>query len=74
MESQKHHIRYILLFYYRIVRNVFQVRNMHQMSIKKMYSRHCQNWFAQFRLGRFDVEDARYERQTVTERDNDIIN
>ncbi|GFV79187.1 histone-lysine N-methyltransferase SETMAR [Trichonephila clavipes] len=60
MESDKHHFRHILLFYYRKGKNAVQARK----KLTDVYGeglltvRQCQKWFAKFRSGNFDVEDA----------------
>ncbi|GFV45883.1 mariner Mos1 transposase [Trichonephila clavipes] len=60
MESDKQHFRHILLFYYRKGKNAVQARK----ELTDVYGegvltvRQCQNWFAKFRSGNFDVEDA----------------
>ncbi|GFU80728.1 histone-lysine N-methyltransferase SETMAR [Trichonephila clavipes] len=60
MESDKQHFRHILLFYHRKGKNVVQARK----KLTDVYGegvltvRQCQNWFAKFRSGNFDVEDA----------------
>ncbi|OAD55670.1 Histone-lysine N-methyltransferase SETMAR [Eufriesea mexicana] len=60
MESEKQHVRHILLFYYRKGKNAVQAKK----KLSDIYSddvlteRQCQNWFAKFRFGNFDVEDA----------------
>ncbi|GFX14205.1 histone-lysine N-methyltransferase SETMAR [Trichonephila clavipes] len=60
MESDKQHFRHILLFYYRKGKNAVQARK----KLTDVYGegvltvRQCQNWFAKFRSGNFDVEDA----------------
>ncbi|GFV74384.1 histone-lysine N-methyltransferase SETMAR [Trichonephila clavipes] len=60
MESDKQHFRHILLFYYRKGKNAVQARK----KLTDVYGegvltvRQGQNWFAKFRSGNFDVEDA----------------
>ncbi|XP_046819198.1 histone-lysine N-methyltransferase SETMAR-like [Vespa crabro] len=60
MESNKQHFRHILLFYYRKGKNAVQARK----KLTDVYGedvltvRQCQNWFAKFRSGNFDVKDA----------------
>ncbi|GFU75300.1 histone-lysine N-methyltransferase SETMAR [Trichonephila clavipes] len=60
MESDKQHFRHILLFYHRKGKNAVQARK----KLTDVYGegalivRQCQNWFAKFRSGNFDVEDA----------------
>ncbi|GFW91036.1 histone-lysine N-methyltransferase SETMAR [Trichonephila clavipes] len=59
MESDKQPFGHILLFYYRKGKNAVQAKN----KLTDVYGgvltvRQCQNWFAKFRSGNFDVEDA----------------
>ncbi|GFU28733.1 histone-lysine N-methyltransferase SETMAR [Trichonephila clavipes] len=74
MESDKQHFRHILLFYYRKGKNAVQDRN----KLTDVYGegvltvRQCQNWFAKFRSGSFDVEDAPRSGRPV-EADKDAI-
>ncbi|GFX81004.1 histone-lysine N-methyltransferase SETMAR [Trichonephila clavipes] len=74
MESDKQHFRHILLFYYRKVKNAAQARK----KLTDVYGegaltvRQCQNWFAKFRSGNFDVEDAPRSGRSV-EADKDAI-
>ncbi|GFW22771.1 histone-lysine N-methyltransferase SETMAR [Trichonephila clavipes] len=74
MESDKQHFRHILLFYYRKGKNAVQARK----KLTDVYGegvltvRQCQNWFAKFRSGNFDVEDAPRSGRPV-EADKDAI-
>ncbi|XP_049818723.1 histone-lysine N-methyltransferase SETMAR-like [Aethina tumida] len=74
MESRKQHFRQILLFYYRKGKNAVQARK----KLTDVYGegvltvRQCQNWFAKFRSGNFDVEDASRSGRPV-EADKDAI-
>jgi len=74
MESEKQHFRHILLFYYRKGKNAVQARK----KLSDVYGedvlteRQCQNWFAKFRSGNFDVEDAPRSGRPV-EADEDTI-
>ncbi|XP_049820600.1 histone-lysine N-methyltransferase SETMAR-like [Aethina tumida] len=60
MESDKQHFRRILLFCYREGKNAIQARK----KLTDVYGEgvlavlQCQNWFAKFRSGNFDVEKA----------------
>ena len=73
-ESEKQHFRHILLFYYRKGKNAVQARK----KLSDVYGedvlteRQCQNWFAKFRSGNFDVEDAPRSGRPV-EADEDTI-
>ncbi|GFT57266.1 histone-lysine N-methyltransferase SETMAR [Trichonephila clavipes] len=74
MESDKQHFRQILLFYYRKGKNAVQARK----KLTDVYGegvltvRQCQNWFAKFRSGNFDVEDAPRSGRPI-EADKDAI-
>ncbi|GFW74700.1 histone-lysine N-methyltransferase SETMAR [Trichonephila clavipes] len=74
MESDKQHFRHISLFDYRKCKNAVQVRK----KLTDVYGegvltvRQCQNWFAKFRSGNFDVEDAPRSGKPV-EADKDVI-
>lgn len=74
MERDKQHFRHILLFYYRKGKNAVQARK----KLTDVYGegvltvRQCQNWFAKFRSGNFDVEDAPRSGRPV-EADKDAI-
>ncbi|GFW11690.1 histone-lysine N-methyltransferase SETMAR [Trichonephila clavipes] len=74
MESDKQHFRHILLFYYRKGENAVQAKK----KLTDVYGegvltvRQCQNWFAKFRSGNFDVEDAPRSGRPV-EADKDAI-
>ena len=74
MESEKLHFRHILLFYYRKGKNAVQARK----KLSDVYGedvltvRQCQNWFAKFRSGNFDVEDTPRSGRPV-EADEDTI-
>ncbi|XP_025264307.1 histone-lysine N-methyltransferase SETMAR-like [Camponotus floridanus] len=74
MESEKQHFRHILFFYYRKGKNAVQVRK----KLSDVYGedilteRQCQNWFAKFRPGNFDVEDVPRSGRPV-EADEDTI-
>ena len=71
MESNKQHFRHILLFYYRKGKNAVQARK----KLTDVYGedvltvRQCQNWFAKFRSGNFDVEDAPRSGRPVEAKD-----
>ncbi|GFW89364.1 histone-lysine N-methyltransferase SETMAR [Trichonephila clavipes] len=74
MESDKQYFRHILLFYYRKGKNAVQARkkltDVYGESVLTV--RQCQNWFAKFRSGNFDVEDAPRSGRPV-EADKDAI-
>ena len=60
MEDEKQHFRHILLFYYRKGKNAVQARrklcDVYEEDV--LTERQCKNWFAQFRFGNFNLEDA----------------
>ncbi|GFY32719.1 mariner Mos1 transposase [Trichonephila clavipes] len=74
MEREKQYFRHILQFYYRKGKNAVQARK----KLTDVYGegvltvRQCQNWFAKFRSGNFDVEDAPRSGKPV-EADKDAI-
>ncbi|CAK9827579.1 Histone-lysine N-methyltransferase SETMAR [Anthophora retusa] len=74
MESEKQHFRHILILYYRKGKNAVQARK----KLADVYGedvltvRQCQNWFAKFRSGNFDAEDAPRSGRSV-EADKDTI-
>ncbi|GFU65941.1 histone-lysine N-methyltransferase SETMAR [Trichonephila clavipes] len=65
MESD---FRHILLFYYRKGKNAVQARK----KLTDVYGEGVLNWFAKFRSGNFDVEDAPRSGRPV-EADKDAI-
>ena len=60
MEIPDGHFRHILLYYFRKGKNAVQaLKKLHDVySIKSLTERQCQNWFARFRSGDFDLKDA----------------
>ncbi|KAJ0184406.1 hypothetical protein K1T71_000829 [Dendrolimus kikuchii] len=74
MESDKQHFRHISLFYYRKGKNAVQARKeLTDVNGEGVLTvRQCQNWFAKFRSGNFDVEDAPRSGRPV-EADKDAI-
>jgi hypothetical protein len=59
MEREKQHLRHILLFYHQKGQNVAQARKKLSDVYGDLFTKlQCQNWFAKFRSGNFDVEDA----------------
>ncbi|GFV55827.1 histone-lysine N-methyltransferase SETMAR [Trichonephila clavipes] len=74
MESDKQHFRHFLLFYYKKGKKAVQARK----KLTDVYGegvltvRQCQNWFAKFRSGNFDIEDAPRSGRPV-EVDKDVI-
>ncbi|GFV49897.1 histone-lysine N-methyltransferase SETMAR [Trichonephila clavipes] len=74
MESDKQHLRHILLFYYRKGKNAVQARKKLTDGYGEgvLTVRQCQNWFAKFRSGNFDIEDAPRSGRPV-EADKDAI-
>ncbi|GFX16005.1 histone-lysine N-methyltransferase SETMAR [Trichonephila clavipes] len=74
MGSDKRYFRHILLFYYRKGKNAVQARK----KLTDVYGegvltvRQCQNRYAKFRSGNFDVEDAQRSGRPA-EADKDAI-
>ena len=60
MESEKQLFRHILLFYYRKGKNAVQARKKLSDVYGEDVLTERQNWFAKFRSGNFDVEDAHH--------------
>ena len=60
MEIPDGHFRYILLYYFRKGKNAVQDRKKlyDVYGEKSLTERQCQNWFARFRSGDFDLKDA----------------
>ncbi|XP_046813879.1 histone-lysine N-methyltransferase SETMAR-like [Vespa crabro] len=61
MENNKQHFRHILLFYYRKGKNAVKARkkliDVYGEVVLTVYAS-ARIWFAKFRFGNFDVEDA----------------
>ncbi|GFV74198.1 histone-lysine N-methyltransferase SETMAR [Trichonephila clavipes] len=74
MESDQQHFRHILLLYYRKGKDAVQVRKkLTDVYVEDVLTvRQCQNWFAKFRSGNFDIEDAPRSGRPV-EADKDAI-
>ena len=73
MEIPDGHFRHILLYYFRKGENAVQARKkLYDVCGKKSLTEHqCQNWFAHFRYGDFDIKDApRFGRPTEVDEDN----
>jgi [histone H3]-lysine36 N-dimethyltransferase SETMAR len=74
MEREKQHLRRILIFYHQKGENAAQARK----KLSDVYGedaltkRQCQNWFAKFQSGNFDIEDAPCSGRLV-EADEDTI-
>jgi hypothetical protein len=75
MEREEQHLRHILLFYHQKGENAAQTRKkISDMYGEDVLTKHqCQNWFAKFQSGNFDVEDAPSSGRPV-ETDKDTIN
>ena len=60
MEIQDGHFRHILLYYFRKGKNAVQAqKKLYDVyGEKSLTERQCQNWFARFRSGDFDLKDA----------------
>ena len=74
MEIPDGHFRHILLYYFRKSKNAMQARKkLYDVYGEKSLIEHqCQNWFARFRSGDFDLKDAR-RSGGPTEVDNDKV-
>ena len=72
MEIPDGHFRHVLLSDFRKLKNALQARKeLYNVYDEKLLTeRQCQNWFARFRSGDFDLKDApRSERPTEVEDD-----
>ena len=60
MGNQREHYRHILLFYFRKGKKVVQAQNKLYgiYNEDRLIERQCQCWFAYFRSGIFNVQDA----------------
>ena len=75
MEIPEGHFRHILLFYFRKGKNAAQA---HQKLCgvycdECLSERHCQNWFARFRSGNFDVKDEPRPGRSIVEKVDEIL-
>ena len=75
MDNKKQHFRYILLCYYRKGKNSVQAHrklcNVYDEDILKVWQ--CQNLFAKFRSGDFDVKDAERLERPVEIHNDEIL-
>ena len=72
MEIPDCHFRHILLYYFRKGKNAVQAgKKLYDVyGEKSLTERQCQNWFARFRSGDFNLKDApRSERPTQVDDD-----
>ena len=58
MEIPDGHFRNILLYYFRKGKNAVQARKKLNYVYGEKSLTECQNWFARFRSGDFDLKDA----------------
>ena len=75
MEIPESHFRHILLFYFRKRKNAAQAdRKLCGVYGDECLSeRQCQNWFARFRSGNFDVNDEPRPGWPIAEKVNEIL-
>ena len=72
MEIADSHFCHILLYYFRKGKNAVQARKKlyDVYGEKSLTERQCQNWFARFHSGDFDIKDVpRSERPTEVDDD-----
>ena len=74
MEIREDHFRHILLFYFRKGKNAAQAhRKSRGVDVDKcLRERQCQNWFARFRSGNFDVKDEPRPGRPIVEKVDEI--
>lgn len=74
MDNQIEHYRHILLFYFRKGKNAVQARKKLSEVYGKgcLTERQCQRWFARFRSGNFNVQDAPHTGRPTTTDDHKI--
>ena len=75
MEIPQGHFRHILLFYFRKGKNAAQGhRKLWDFHGDECLSeRQCQNWFARFRSGNFDVKDESRPGRPIHEKVDEIL-
>ena len=74
MEIPDGHFRHILLYYFRKGKNAVQARKklFDVYGEKSLTERQCQNWFARFRSGDFDLKDAPRSGRPIEVDDDEI--
>ena len=70
MEIPEDHFRHILLFYFRKGKNAAQA---HRKLCGVYGERQCQNWFARFRFGNFDVKNELRSARPIVEKADEIL-
>ena len=75
MEIPEGHFRHILLFYFQKGKNAAQThRKLRDVYGDECLSeRQCQNWFARFRSGNFDVKDESRSGRPIVDKDDEIL-
>ena len=75
MEIPEGYFRYILLFYFRKGKNAAQAHRKlcSVYDDEGLSERQCQNWFARFRSGNFDVKDESRPGRLIVERVDEIL-
>ena len=75
METPEGHLRHILIFYCRKGKKAAQAHRKLCVVYGDECSseRQCQNWFARFRSGNFNVEDEPRPGRPIVEKVDEII-
>ena len=75
MEIPEGHFRHILLFYFRKEKNTAQAhRKLWGIyGDERLSESQCQNWFARFCAGNFDVKDEPRPGRPIVEIVNEIL-
>ena len=75
MEIPENHFRHILIFYFRKGKNATQAHRKlgGVCGDKCLIERQCQNWFARFRFGNFDVKDEPRPGRPIVEKVEEIL-
>ena len=75
MEIPEGHFRHILLFYFRKGKNAAQAHRKlcGVYGDEYLSERQCQNWFARFPSGNFDVKDEPRPRRPIVEKVDEIL-
>ena len=75
MEIPGRHFRHILLFYFRKGKNPAQAlrKSCSVYGDECLRGRQCQNWFARFRSGNFEVKDEPRPDRPIVEKVDEIL-